>query len=260
MQLPRGFLVRIALTPFLIMIPTVMFADGSNEIRDFDLPTISELGEEIYRVDQIAADATDILFEQGLDLSRYPVRGWVVTEDDKGALVTFVGEFESGIRGVFDVRPQLTDDSRFKVVERRALSKEELSRFRARQTVQASAVEICSERYNFVVLPDPQSESWLVYLLAATMEADLILAGGHYRFTVSSDGETILNTDRLSNSCLTLRKSDSSVIMIMSHIVSQTPIETHVFLSLLHKIDFAISTTDETLWKVSGEKISKLKR
>ena len=44
----------------------------------------------------------------------------------------------------------------------------------------------------------------------------------------------------------------------MTHIVSNTPVETHVFLSLLHNIDFFVMTPDDTIWRVSEGAISHI--
>lgn len=257
--------MRNTLVFLLILLPVLCLADDLPEIRDFDLETTSELGKELYRIDQYAARATDILFEQELDLQTYPVVGWIVNLDDDGVLVTFIGEYPNGLRGIFDIRPDARNERRFEISEERKLSDEELARFRARQTAANAITAPCSDRYNSVVLPDPKGESWLVYQLPATMDSDLILVGGYYRVTISSDGNDVLRSDRLSNSCLTLTKQPADmpsgatpVMMFMTHLLSSTPIETHVFLSLLHEMDFAVSTPDGVIWKVSGEQISKL--
>lgn len=252
---------------FLLTLPSLCIADDLPEIRDFDLETTSELGKQLYRIDKYAARATDILFEQELELQTYPVVGWIVTEGEEGVLVTFVGEYPDGLGGVFDIRPEALGDQRFQISDARKLSDEELARFKARQTAANAISAPCSDRYNSVVLPDPQGDSWLVYQLAATMDPNVILVGGHYRITVSEDGTEILQSDRLSNSCLALEKRGGDmpadaepVMMVVTHLLSDKPIETHVFVSLLHEMDFAIGTPDRTIWKVSGDQISKLDR
>ena len=251
----------------LIVISANTHAQNTSNIREFDLETIIKLGNEIYRLDKYAASATDILFEQRLDLSKYPVRGWVVTEESGETLVTFIGEYSDGLRGVFEVRPDLNTVDRFKIVEGRELSPLEKSKFNARQTASNGITDYCSDRYNTVVIEDPTGDAWLVYLIAASIEPDLILAGGHYRITVSKDGNKIINSDKLSRSCLTLNKKDSDipegatpVMMFMTHIVSPTPVETHVFLSLLHNMDFAIGTEGNKIWKVSGSGIEVIEQ
>lgn len=251
----------------ILVLPVAAHSQEPPEIRAFDLTTISELGQEIYRVDKYAAYAADILFRQQLDLSDYRVRGWVVTEADRNPLVTFVGEYEDELRGLFEIRPESELPEQFKIVAGRELTWEERAKFAARETASAATLEYCSNSYNTVVLPDPTSDSWLVYLLAATDQPGLVLAGGHYRFTISSDGMSVQSVDRLSRSCLTIDKHGADVpegatpvMMFMTHIVSDTPVETHVFLSLLHDMDFAIGTEGGVVWKVSGEQIGQIER
>ena len=182
-------------------------AQDQPPIREYNIETIAKLGQEIYQQDIIAARATDIVFKQQLDLSRFPIRGWIVTEDKRGPLVTFVGDYEGDYRAVFEVRPESHGKSRFRKVEGLALSKEKLSRFRARVTAEAQITSVCSNRYNSIVLKDPVSDSWLVYFLAATMESDSVLIGGHYRFTISADGQNVQNIDMLFRSCATQSKN-----------------------------------------------------
>lgn len=236
-------------------------------IRDFDLQTIEALGREIYRADLYASVATDILLSQGLDLGAYPIRGWIVTDTVEGPLVTFVGAYEDGLRAAFDIRPESTDDDIFEIVEGRMLTADEHARFSARQTASEAVTETCSPRYNTVVLPDPATDGWLVYLLAATTDANVIPAGGHYRISTAADGLSIWRTDRLSVSCLALDKSEARgpdggepVMMVMSHIVSKTPVETHVYLSLLHEIGFAIVTGENEYWMVLGSEIERIEQ
>jgi len=257
---------REVLIYLIFFLSAYAHAQNTSHIREFDLETINKLGHEIYRIDQYASIATDILFNQGLNLKNYPIRGWIVMEYSDGVSITFVGEYKSGLRGVFEIRPNAEPKDRFKIVEGRKLTTVEESKFKARQTASKGINEYCSNRYNTVVIADPTSDSWLVYLLAATDDPNLILAGGHYRFTISKDGTTILNTDKLSNSCLTLNKKAEDipngatpVMMFMSHLVSKTPIETHVYLTLLHHMDFAVATNDGKVWKISKNGIEILK-
>lgn len=233
------------------------------KIRTFDLDTIEALGRSMYAYDVTSARATDILFEQKLDMGQYPIKGWVVTENEGEPLVTFVGEFGGDYLGFFDIRPQASGEKRFRIVDARALSTEETAQFKARQLTAPLITHPCSKRYNSIVIKDPTSPSWLVYWIAATVDPGVILVGGHYRFTVAPDGSAVENADRLSLSCLTLDSKeapeDASVeFLFMTHLVSDTPVETHVLLNLLNKVDFLIGTGPETLWSVSKGQINRI--
>jgi hypothetical protein len=116
--------------------------------------------------------------------------------------------------------------------------------------------------YNFEVLDDPDGEGFLVYALAATKDPNEVVAGGHSRITVSKDGTKVESVDRLSRSLLVLPKSgpggaSKAKALTMTHVVSPTPVETHVFLSLQHKMPFYVATGEKEVWKVEKGTIKK---
>jgi len=258
---------KIMITIFYALVSPSIFSQDVATIRDFDLDTITQLGGEIYRLDNYGARATDILFNQGLNLSLYPIRGWIITEEGGDTRVSFVGEFDGEIHAVFDIWPDLDPEQQFTIAGGRKLTVEEMAQFKARQTANTATSVYCSNNYNSVVLKDPTSESWLVYLLAATNEPGIIMAGGHYRYTISINGESVQYADRLSRSCLTLNKNSTElpegaepVAMYMTHIVSNTPVETHIYLSLLHQMAFAISAGENTIWMVDGTQVYQIEQ
>lgn len=253
----------IAIFLALLMGRVAAAQEDMPKIRVFDLNTIEALGRSMYAFDIASARATDILFEQKLDMGQYPIKGWVVTEEEGGPLVTFVGEFGGDYMGFFDIRPQASGDRRFRMVDARALSAEEVAQFKARQLTRPLITHPCSNRYNSIVIKDPTSPSWLVCWIAATADPGVILVGGHYRFTVTPDGSAVESADRLSLSCLTADPNevpeDASVAALyVTHLVSDTPVETHVFLNLLNRVDFAVGTGPETLWSVSEGHINRI--
>ena len=115
----------------------------------------------------------------------------------------------------------------------------------------------CSKNYNTVVLPNTHDDgnTWLVYLLATTTEAQKVQIGGHYGATVSKDGAKLLSFEPLSNSCLALSTIGEQGGVVkglgMTHVLNDTPIETHVYLNLLHKIDFYV-ITEPGIWVISN--------
>jgi hypothetical protein len=236
-------------------------AAAQEPIREFSLGVVEELGREIYRRDVAASVATDIMLEQRLDLDAYPLRGWVVTDEASGLLVTFIGEYEGAYKAVFDVRPDERGERRFELAEQRALSSEEAAQFRARTTAQSELEEPCSERYNSAVLKDPESDGWIVYWLAATTEPGAMVIGGHYRVMVSADGEKVVAADRLSRACMTIEPAaEETAAAVVTHLVSATPVETHVFVSLLHRKPIFVLTEDETIWAVEGGSVREVDR
>src|SRR6185436_12580370 len=97
----------------------------------------------------------------------------------------------------------------------------------------------------------------LVWAMAATTDNDAVIIGGHFRFAISADGKTIRTRDALSKSCLRLSKPSPdagkrSEGMFFSHLVSLTPVETHVFANLQYKIRFFVGTRDGRSWKIDN--------
>ena len=45
---------------------------------------------------------------------------------------------------------------------------------------------------------------------------------------------------------------------VVTHLVSSSPVETHVFTSLLHRTPIFVLTEDETIWAVEGASIRKV--
>ena len=101
-------------------------------------------------------------------------------------------------------------------------------------------------------------------MLTSTTDANVVPVGGHYRFTISADGLTVLHRDQLSNSCLAMRKDEAgpgaqTVALTVSQIVSQTPVETHVFLSLQNRMSIYV-VVGRKLYEVNGAVIREVPR
>ena len=122
----------------------------------------------------------------------------------------------------------------------------------------------CGGRFNTVVLDDPDGSGFLVYLLRPKPSVSAIPVGGHYRITVSADGTKVEQIDQLFVSCLTIdpaseaRDGTKLEAVTMSHIVSQTPVETHVFLSLQEHLPFYVATMDGRIWKIENGGITQM--
>jgi hypothetical protein len=134
--------------------------------------------------------------------------------------------------------------------------------FLARQTALSALRAGCSEKYNTVVLPNEgEGAAWAVYLLAATQERGKIVVGGHVRVLVHEGGLDIADYQPLSKACLTLETPASGdgkpAFVVVTHVLDDHPIETHVFLSLLHKLKFFVMT-ESAMWSVTDGKIKLL--
>ncbi len=244
-------------------------AVAQQPIRDFDLATVERLGRAIYEHDIAAWRATDVLLSENkagriADSDMTRISGWIVVGTPEERVVKFVAEGEQGPYAVSAYAFYRDRERATGAVPpaKGPLTEAEASHFRARQLAVPHVKRRCSDRYNIVVLPDTDSKGFLVYALAATGERDVMVVGGHYRFTVSADGRQIVQADELSLSCLTVSLkpppgTEALTVVVVSHHVSSRPLETHVFLGLIHNRDIAVATGPETVWMVSKGKIRR---
>ena len=120
--------------------------------------------------------------------------------------------------------------------------------------------------YRFVVVPDPKGSGFLVYALATSSNPDDIVAGVHYRVTVSSDTSRAERVDALSRTRVVMSKMGglpggySREGFVLGQIVSNKPVETFVYLSLLHGEPCMIVTPDASVWWIRDGHITKDKK
>lgn len=242
------------------------FAADTPPIRQFDIPTIETLGAAMYAQDQEAWKATDVLNAKVAkeQLKADKLHGWIVESFTDRDVVRFIrDDGTDGPEAYYDVvflktggEPTLT------APDSRVLNADEAAQYSARVLALKNSELNCSDTYNTVELKDPERDGWLVWVMAATKDPDLIIIGGHYRFTISADGKTIQQRDALSRSCLRFSRKDrsGSTGLLMSHVVSTTPIETHVFASLSYRIGFYVGTPDGRAWNVGEGHITEIQQ
>ncbi len=226
-----------------------------------DVDRALRLGRLIHQYDRYAWEATDAVVALSGTLDPR-IRGWVVTIENEGTVVTFVGEGTPTPKPVFRVTfaPDSAVPAALASAPSDELTPEQAIQFTARQTAIAAPFTPCSKRYNTVILPASLlgQEGFLVYLLPATTASGVVLVGGYYRVHVSSDGRRVLGVTPFSKSCLALPPPDPRqgrvAGVVFSHLVTEAPVETHVFLSLLHRKPMFVATS-RGIWQVTGDKI-----
>lgn len=236
-------------------------------IEEWSTDKVSAMGAAIYRQDVAAWVSTDALIAH-LAGAPPPVglQGWIVVKDGDDQRVRYIRRDEAGVlRSAFDVVVREGRAGAVQVVDE-LLTDTEQARFRARQTAIDNIGRLrCSQQLNTVVLDDPDSDGWLVWLLTTTSDANIIPFGGHYRFRISADGQTVLHRDMLSNSCMALPRHQAGqngepAALMVTQIVSQGPVETHVFLSLQNRIPIYVAAGEEGLFEVEGTEVRKIER
>jgi hypothetical protein len=213
-------------------------ADPRPPIREFPTATMESLGRAMHRQDSAAWVATDALRPRIADFRAAHLLGWIVEDTAGGQRVRFLRDDGHGLEAGYDI--DVTGDLKTTVSEPtdRTLTAEEKANFAAWNAAAAAlrGQPVCRAGYNHIVLRDPEGDGWLVWLMAPMPESGTIPIGGHYRFSVTADGKTVTRRDALSASCLVVPKPDAKagqpVAAFVTHLVSPTPVETHVFLQL----------------------------
>lgn len=231
--------------PQLNWTPVSASAEELVEVRK-----IEAIGREIYRQDQLAWHASDALAQAGLREKA----GWIVTLIDGTNTLVVIDGGGASLRHVADVKMVVGGQPQVDIHPTRALSDVERSMYRARETALAHANNICDGALNTAILP-ADGGAWDVFVLAASSNAHLVPLGGHSRVRVSADGSTVIEIEPYSKSCMNMDDSAPGTVMLMaSHIVSNLPAPTHVFLSLTYPKPIMLATKSH-LWRVADGSI-----
>ncbi|PZR34165.1 hypothetical protein [Caulobacter segnis] len=241
----------------VVAAPTLAAETVRPPIRAFDTRTLEQLGATIYRQDRAAWLASDALTAKIKDPAKEKIIGWVVEGHGDAETVRFVRDAGQGPELAFDVEVTAKGAGKPTAPSDRVLSEPARAAFAARMTAARIAPRPCAGTFNSVVAKDPTSDGWLVWLLSPSPTRGAVPVGGHYRFSISADGQTVKQVDALSASCLTLQPPPANAGgagLVASHVVSPTPVETHVFLSLAYRQPLYIVTGDQ-FWPVQEGRI-----
>lgn len=232
-------------------------------IQAYDLPQIEAFGRAIYRQDIAAWLASDALAAKVPDLQAAGLKGWLVLDDGKTATVRFLRDKGAGLEAGYDVVVDGKGAGPVTEPADRKLTDDERLMFSARQAAAAAQPGACRAGYNTAVVKAPDGDGFVVWLLAPSPAAGAIPVGGHYRIHIAADGKTVKRIDALSASCLLMEKpkpkaGQQAAMVFATHIVSPTPVESHVFLSLLYKLPIAVGTGPDQIWVVDQGRISRM--
>ena len=194
-------------------------------IEAWSTDKVSRIGLEMYRLDRAAWLATDALRDAIPGQALTSVRGWLIESAGNGHRVRFYRDGDPDPVPGWDVG--------------------ELR---------------CAARVNTVIMPDPDSDDWLVWLLVPTPESGAIPVGGHYRFRISPDGQSVLRRDQLSNGCFFADpppEGTRDTMLFYTQIVSSGPTETQVFLSIQKQMTLVI-VAGGRYFSVGGARIADI--
>jgi len=257
----------LLIVSFLMLAPAGSFRPRQLETPE-DLRAQVErsiaIGRQLYLLDKAAAIASDTMLE---------------SFKEPGKLAGYLPAWEAGEDGSpgdsFIVSFYTRDDPpRIACEVRVGEKKPELRTFEPPKPASSSFVTLVrarklaldarpenGQRVNPVVLPGAVAgeRGILVYLLAGTTKANVAVFGRHFRALISEDATSVVSMTPLSKTALEMpmNQADCSnpVGLFVRHAVTDYPLETHVFTSLLTKSPVVVGT-NRGMWKVDGTKVS----
>lgn len=227
----------------------------------------AQIGQQLYLLDRASALATDALLAANVNLRDERLGGYLPLRqsDDAGEplpsfLVTFFTR-EEPPRTAYEVRVGPNIEPTYESFEPPKETHPDFAVLvRARQTA-FRAVPSSKQDLNPVVVPGSVlgEEGHLVYLIAATTRPNVAVFGQHFRALVSSDGEQLVSMTPLSKTVLEVpfQAHNGSASLGVSHIVTDYPLETHFFTSLLLGMQVYVGTA-RGVWRIDGDRVAFL--
>lgn len=237
------------------------------EIREFDVPTLERLGNELSHRDEIAARAADLAIEHYPEWKKVSPQYWITDLGKSVDSVYLIDARKTEPAVAYKVifpkggSPNILD------AHHQALPPEVAVRYRALRTAIKAALPTLNiaygPHYNYEVLNDPDGSGFLVYALAAFTRKNAVYTGGHVRITVSADGAKVERIDQLSHGIIE-QKADSGndvvALAVADAIATNHPVETWLYASHLYHLPMYVATNDGVFWRVVNRKIHKLSK
>jgi hypothetical protein len=241
----------------------------ASEIREFDIPTLEKLGNELSHRDKIAAKASDLVFDQHPDFRDVSPQGWITDLHKDGDIVYWLREAKDGVAPAYKVTfsgasPTVEDIHNAKLPAEIAL------RYKARQTALRALRDKLNDiyindayeaHYNFEVLDDPDGSRFLVYALAAFERDYPVYVGGDIRVTVSADGRKVERIDQLSHGIIEQKSDDGAKMVSIATaqaVKTPHPVETWIYSSNLYHLPMYVRTTDGASWGIAKGRIVRV--
>jgi len=260
MRLLSGLAALLGLS---LLAMTARAQDNPSAIRAFDIKTTERLGLLMAEQAEEASNADEILIKQQRNAEQDGIVGWIFDPTAGQSRVRFLRQRDGKVEVAYDVTGGKGRPTKFSVPSHRDLMPREIAQFNARQLAARSVEKPCSPIYNTLAMKDPGSDRWLVWALATAPEPGAVAIGGHIRFTISPDGNTVISRDALSLGCIVITPEPpppgkKSMAALVTHLISDTPVETHVFVNLLYDLPLLIEVPGQSMWQIEHGHIHKL--
>jgi len=116
----------------------------------------------------------------------------------------------------------------------------------------------CEGTYKAVSTFNHSQNEENLFLVLVPDEAEGVQFGRHFRFRFKLGTNDLIDITPSTKSCLLVPATGDS-IPYATHLLSETPTEFHVFLSLYHNKEIYVSTSSG-IWSVKGGLISKIEK
>ena len=224
----------------------------------------SEIGKQLYFLDKAAAIGTDVLLQHVSNPGKRGLAGYLSLFQPGTPGGTFLVSFftkEDVPRIAYEIRVVPDQKTEFTPFDP---PKDATPEFTALVTARQRAIAAMprnGQPINPILVPGEANgeHGILVYLLAGTKKPNVAVFGKHYRALVPLDGPGVTYMMPLSQSVLELPVRApgqvKTVGLFIKHVVTDYPLETHVFTGPLHKTPLYV-VTRRGVWFVDRGEIS----
>jgi len=236
-------------------------ADLRDEIRHAE-----DIGRQLYVLDKVAAIATDVLVARVPNFRDDKLAGYIPsregTEDgrpkDSYAVLFFTTDDPPRI--AYEVRVIPNAPPEFKANTPPKPATESFVLLARARAAAIAALPPIHQPMNPVIVPGAarDEKGILVYMIAGTTTSNVAVFGQHFRVLVPDDGKAPRYVMPLSKTAVELPtkgpKGQTLEALMITQIVTDWPLETHVLVSLQTKLPVYVGTR-RGIWRVNGDKI-----
>jgi len=236
----------------------------AGEIREFNVPTLERLGNELSHRDGIAARAADLAVARNPEWKKVSPQYWITDLGKESDSVYLIDARKIEPAVAYQVISPKSGSPNILDAHHQPLPPEIALRYKALQTARKAALPTLNVAYgphfNYEVLNDPDGSGFLVYALAAFTKKNVIYTGGDVRVTVSADGAKAERIDQLSHGIIE-QKSDPGhevvALAVAQAVETRYPVETWLYSSQLYHLPIYVATNDGASWRIVNRKIHK---
>ncbi len=227
-------------------------------LEAWSLDRMREMGIALAAQDRAAIVAGERL-RRSFDNADPPgLIGWIAIPDGEAQRIRFLVDRAGEPRIGWDVVVTRRQAGQLIIPSDDRLSPDEHAQFRARRTAAANVGPEACGRYNVFALKDPDSQDWLVWLLANANDARTVPMDGHFRFRISADGSRMLRRDRLSRSCSRHPRSPGTVQKILYMAGGTPPSEAIAYVSIMNGFQIAVENSPTTFIVFNGTEVEEV--